>query len=305
MQVKRVLRAEQKRLKDAKATGSVGCGLNRMCCLVSKWCPVLPRAICCVCCKCNPIVLQLWAELSCPCLVQWYIRFYCRNCSVSWSHPSFLVPHPSRLRLTLVCCQLLWLQQQWELLLFLSSSCCSTSFFSLFDCLCVVCALLFALFNSLLVAFSQLLFTYSLSFFWQFLPFISLSVVISLCKSDLAVPLARCDLWPCVYIYRYIYSIFLLISFSLFFPYCRKLISVNYDGQFCCFLFGRKVFPRNVLARKSTMAKCWFSCHGELAIFNSLRELLFVFNGFDFRFIRMCCLPINWFSFKGFTLIMK
>lgn len=113
---------------------------------------------------------------------------------------SSLVPHPSRLRLTLICCQLLWLQQQWELLLFLSSSCCSTSFFSLFDCLCVVCALLFALFNSLLVAFLQLLFTYFLSFFWQFLPFISLSVFISLCKSDLAVPLARCDLWPCVYV---------------------------------------------------------------------------------------------------------
>lgn len=37
VQVKRALRAEKKkRLKDAKTTGSVGYGLNRMCCLVSK-----------------------------------------------------------------------------------------------------------------------------------------------------------------------------------------------------------------------------------------------------------------------------
>lgn len=37
VQVKRALRAEKKkRLKDGKTTGSVGYGLNRMCCLVSK-----------------------------------------------------------------------------------------------------------------------------------------------------------------------------------------------------------------------------------------------------------------------------
>lgn len=37
VQVKRALRAEKKkRLRDAKTTGSVGYGLNRMCCLVSK-----------------------------------------------------------------------------------------------------------------------------------------------------------------------------------------------------------------------------------------------------------------------------